>query len=299
MFLKNEMTKREIWAWMWILPVVIVLFIFYIGPIINVALYSLTNASFFGDKMHFTLRSYKFLFSSHSFWMMLRTTGIFVAVSVIFQILLGFLIALAVVDGENRGVRGSILVRTAVLSAWVIPGVVIGIVWKLLLNEASFGILNYYIKVLIGKKILFLSSPNWALVSVIIANIWRGTAFSMIILYGGLKQVPPELYEAAQMDGASAWKRLLYVTIPQLKQVIFINLALITIYTFNTFDMIMSLTGGGPGRATEVLSIYTYNSVFNRWALAKGADSAMVLLLINLIIVIFYYKAMKVDERYA
>ena len=297
--MKNGTSKKETWAWLWIFPVIAVLSLFYVIPIIRVGLYSFTNASFFGGKTHYTLNTYKLLFSSSAFWMMLKTTLIFVIASVIFQILLGFFIALATVDGENRKLPGTTFVRTAVLSAWVIPGVVIGIVWKLLLSGASYGILNYYIKVLVGYTIPFLSSPNWALVSVIIANVWRGTAFSMIILYSGLKQVPQELYEAAQIDGASAWKRLIYVTIPQLKQVMFIDLALITIYTFNTFDMIMALTGGGPGRATEVLSIYTYDSVFERWTLSQGAASAMVLLAINLIIVIFYYRAMKVGETNA
>lgn len=297
--MKNGTSKREIWAWLWILPVVAVLSAFYVVPIVKVGLYSFTNASFFGDELHYTLNTYEFLLSSSTFWMMLKTTLIFVVASVILQFLLGFSISLAIVDGENRKLPGTTFVRTIVLTAWVIPGVVIGIVWKLLLTGASYGILNYYIKVLFGSTIPFLSSPNWALVSIIIANVWRGTAFSMIILYGGLKQVPQELYEAAQIDGASAWKRLIHVTIPQLKQVIFINLALITIYTFNTFDMIMALTGGGPGRATEVLSIYSYDSVFERWALSQGAASAMVLLAINLIIVIFYYRTMKVGENNA
>jgi len=288
--------KKETWAWFWILPVVVVLSLFYIVPIVKVTSYSFSRASFFGDKIHLTLKTYKYLLSSKTFWLMLRTTVIFVVAGVILQILLGFLIALSVVEGENRGLKGPVFVRTAVLSAWVIPGVVIGIIWKLLLSNASYGILNYYISALGGGRVAFLSSTGMALMSVIIANVWRGTAFSMIIQYGGFKQVPVELYEAAEIDGASALQRIIYITIPQLKQVVFINLALITIYTFNTFDMIMALTGGGPGRATEVLSIYTYNSVFKRWALAPGADAAIVLLVINLVIVLFYYRIMKVSK---
>ncbi len=291
-----DYNKKQSDLWFWVFPVVIILLLFYIVPIIKVILYSFSNVSFFGDKIKPTLKTYKYLLSSKTFWVMLKITIIFVSISVIAQITLGFLIAFSVVEGENRKLIGPVVVRTAVLSAWVIPGVIIGIIWKLLLSNASYGILNYYISVLGFERVNFLSSSTIALVSVIIANIWRGTAFSMIILYGGLKQVPAELYEAAEIDGASGLQRVIHVTIPQLKQVIFINIALITIYTFNTFDMIMALTGGGPGRATEVLSIYTYNSVFNRWALAPGAGTAMVLLLINLIIVIFYYKIMKVSK---
>ncbi len=292
-----EYNKKQSVLWLWVLPVVVILLLFYIVPIVKVALYSFSSASFFGDKIKFTFRTYSYLLSSNTFWTMLKTTIIFVAISVIAQIGLGFLIAFSVVEGENRNLIGPVVVRTAVLSAWVIPGVIIGIIWKLLLSNASYGILNHYISLLGFERVNFLSSPTIALVSVIIANIWRGTAFSMIILYGGLKQVPAELYEAAEIDGASGLQRVIRITIPQLKQVIFINIALITIYTFNTFDMIMALTGGGPGRATEVLSIYTYNSVFNRWALAPGAGTAMVLLLINLIIVIFYYRIMKVSKN--
>ena len=294
----REKSRSKKWVLLWLLPAVAVLAMFYIVPIFNVIIYSFSNTSFFGEKIGgFTFNSYKTLFSSKTFIDVIKTTGVFVLASVFFQLLFGFLSALAVVWGENKGLRISpVIVRTIILSAWVLPGVAVGIVWKMLLSEANYGILNYYIKLLIGEKIMFLSSPKWALFSVILANIWRGTAFSTIIQYGGLKQIPPELYEAAKIDGASSWKRLLYITIPQMKQMNFINLALITIYTFNTFDMIMALTGGGPGRSTEVLSLYIYDKVFGQWSLSTGAASAVVLLLINLIIVIFYYKAMKIGE---
>jgi len=173
--------------------------------------------------------------------------------------------------------------------AWVIPGVIIGVIWNLFLSEANYGILNYFIQLVFNTKISFLSSQDLALYSVIIANVWRGTAFSMIILYGGLKQISEELYEAASIDGASTLDKFFKITIPQLKPVIFINMVLITIYTFNTFDMIMALTGGGPGRSTEVISLNIYNTVFGHLELGRGSVLAVILFFINLSITLFYY----------
>ena len=115
----------------------------------------------------------------------------------------------------------------------------------------------------------WLSDPNLALMSIVIANVWRGTAFSMILQYAGLQSIPDELYEAAEVDGAGALQSFWYITIPQLRPILMINIILITISTLNTFDMILPLTGGGPGQATEVLALHTYNVIFREYSLAE------------------------------
>ena len=123
-----------------------------------------------------------------------------------------------------------------------------------------------------------------------LANVWRGTAFSMILLYAGLLVIPRSLYEAAEVDGATAWKQFLYITLPQLRPVLLVNTILISIFTLNTFDLILPLTGGGPGRATEVLALYAYNTVFRNFDLSNGAVLAVMMLLISIAFTALYVR---------
>jgi multiple sugar transport system permease protein len=129
--------------------------------------------------------------------------------------------------------------------------------------------------------------------SIIIANVWRGTAFSMILQYAGLQSIPDEIYEAAEVDGASTLQSFWYITIPQLRPILMINIILITISTLNTFDMILPLTGGGPGQATEVLALHTYNVIFREYSLAGGAVLAVIMLFISLGLTLAYRRLLR------
>jgi multiple sugar transport system permease protein len=134
----------------------------------------------------------------------------------------------------------------------------------------------------------WLSDTGLALVSVVIANIWRGTAFTMLLLYAALHTVNRELYEAARVDGAGRVRTLWHVTLPQIRPVLLVNVILITIATLNTFDMILSLTGGGPAQATEVLALHTFNEVFVNFSLAAGCVLAVLMLLASLALTAVY-----------
>jgi multiple sugar transport system permease protein len=204
-----------------------------------------------------------------------------VLASVALQLGLGLLLAWLFDAAERRRVMGSLAARVAVVSAWVIPGVLIGVIWKILLIENRSGIVNYWLaQVGLGPAPL-LSSATLALMSVIVANTWRGTAFSMLMQYAGLRRIPLELHEAADLEGLSGWQRLRWVILPALAPVMLLNLLLITIYTLNTFDMILPLTGGGPARRTEVVSLYMYRSAFYDLDSGKSAAIAVVMLAIN------------------
>jgi multiple sugar transport system permease protein len=242
------------------------------------------------------LESYLSLFRSPYFANMLKVTAIFVCFSVVFQMLLGFLIALAVDQGAKRGMRTSIVTRTAVLSAWVIPGVIIGIIWSILYEQSAGGILNYVLGS-IGLSVPFLTDPQVALASVTITNIWRGTAFSMILLYAGLQTLPDDVMEAAKVDGANAWQRLIHVVLPLLAPILFIDLVVVSIETFNTFDMVLALTGGGPGRSTEVVALSIYNQIFQQFNLGQGAATAVLLLTINMLMTFVYIRFLERNEE--
>ncbi|WP_010651298.1 carbohydrate ABC transporter permease [Oceanobacillus massiliensis] len=272
----------------WLMPIGLVLLFVYFYPVFEIVRLSFTDATLIDDNHIYTLDSYRNLLSNPNFFQMLMTTCIFVFFSILFQMLLGFIVAIVIDQGQKRGLKGTVITRTAVLTAWAIPGVVIGVIWKILYNETDAGIINYLLNTVGIETIPFLSDPQMALFAVIFANIWRGTAFSMILIYAGLKTLPTDVIEAAKIDGANAFQRAIKVILPMLAPMLLINLVIISIDTFNTFDMVMALTGGGPGQSTEVISLSIYSTIFNQFNLGQGAATSVILLGINVLMTIVY-----------
>ena len=274
-------------------PLLAVVTLFYLYPALEVLRFSVTNASLQEPNFEYTLNTFANVLSDPVLFKVLRITAIFVLASVVLQLLLGLLIAVAVNRARRRRLPGMVFMRSIILSAWVMPGVVIGIVWAIILNEASYGLANLLLTPVGLGGVPWLSDPNLALMSIIIANVWRGTAFSMILQYAGLQSIPDELYEAAEVDGASALQSFWHITIPQLRPMLMINIILITIQTLNSFDMVLALTGGGPGQATEVLALHTYNIIFREYNLAGGAVLAVIMLLISLALTLGYRRLLR------
>ena len=268
----------------WALPAVALVTIILFYPMLDLLRLSLTDATVAGSRYAYTLASYRALLTDTSFYGMVVVTVIFVTASVVLQLVIGFAIAWLIDAGRRRRAPGTMVARIAVVSAWVIPGVLAGVLWKILLIENRSGIVNYYLAQLGLGPLPLISSPILALVSVVVANVWRGCAFSMILLYAGLQRVPRELHEALDLEGASAWLRLRWLLIPQLAPVIALNLVLITIASFNTFDLIIPLTAGGPARRTEVISLFMYRLGFFDLQAGRAAAVAVVMLVVNLML---------------
>lgn len=260
--------------------------VFYLWPLISVIRYSFTDAQLGDPSYSYTISSYPYVFSSSDFWYTVQATFIFVGGSVFFQLLLGLITALLI----NRELFGAFFVKLAMIAAWAVPGIIAGIVWQIIYSESSWGILNYLTDLMGLGKTPFLSSPGLALFSVTLANIWRGTGFSGIMQYAGLRSIPAHLYEAAQIDGASAWQSFKYVTLPQLRPILLINVTLITIYTFNTYALIYSLTRGGPGEATAVIALQAYKQTFRLMDLGAGAVYAVLMFCLSLVFTFIYYR---------
>ncbi len=274
-------------------PLLAVVTLFYLYPAIEVLRFSFTNASLQDPSYQYTLNTFVNALSDPVLYKVLRITAVFVLASVVLQLLLGLVIAVAVNRARRRRLPGMVFMRSVILSAWVMPGVVIGIVWAIVLNEASYGLANLLLATVGVGGVAWLSSPNIALMSIVVANVWRGTAFSMILQYAGLQSIPDELYEAAEVDGASALQSFWHITIPQLRPILMINIILITISTLNTFDMILPLTGGGPGQATEVIALRAYNVIFREYSLAGGAVLAVIMLLISMALTLVYRRLLR------
>jgi multiple sugar transport system substrate-binding protein len=266
----------------WLLPALALVTVILIYPMLDLVRLSLSDATVAGTRYAYTLESYRALLTDGAFYGMVGVTAIFVTASVALQLAVGFAIAWLVDAGRRRRAPGTLAARMAVVSAWVIPGVLAGVLWKILLIENRSGIVTYYLSRLGIGPLPLISSPSLALASVVVANVWRGCAFSMILLYAGMQRIPRELHEAADLEGVSAWQRLRWLLVPQLAPVIALNLVLITIASFNTFDLIIPLTGGGPARGTEVISLFMYRLGFFDLEAGRAAAVAVVMLLVNL-----------------
>lgn len=278
---------------LWMAPLLAVVTLFYLYPAFEVLRYSVTNASLESSSYDYTLSTFARTLGDPVLYKVVWITAIFVMTSVMLQLALGLVIAVAANRARVRRLPGMVFMRSVVLSAWVMPGVVIGIVWSILLNEANYGLANSLLAALGFGSVQWLSAPGTALMSIIIANVWRGTAFSMILQYAGLQSIPDELYEAAEVDGASKLQSFWHITIPQLRPMLLINVILISIATLNTFDMILPLTGGGPGQGTEVLALRTYNVIFREFSLSGGAVLAVIMLLISLVLTFAYRRLLR------
>ncbi|MDC7230674.1 MAG: sugar ABC transporter permease [Sphaerochaetaceae bacterium] len=274
--------------WLWLVPMFLLLGMIYLYPVLNVIRMSFTNIRIGKPTFNYSLDSYRSVFADKELWDSLRITLIFALGSVFFQLGIGLAVAMLI----NKDLRGAGLVKLSMTIAWVVPGVITGVVWQMLYSSASWGVFNNFIKALGGTTVSFLSIPWLALMSALIANIWRGTGFSGIMQYSAIKSIPPELFESARLDGASSRQVFAHITLPQLKPMLLINLVLISIYSINTYDSIYSLTRGGPGNSTTVLPLMTYKSVFTYLNLGRGSVYAIILLFVSVILTSIYIKLM-------
>jgi len=281
----------------WLTPLLVIATLFFLWPVVNVIRLAFTDTTLLRDGYSYTLQTFSQTLTDPSLPQVLGVTAIFVGASVAGQLLFGLAIALILQRAVARRLHGAVLVRSVVLSAWVMPGILIGVIWQIVLNEGPFGLVNSALAAVGLGPVAFLSDTDLAVASAVTANIWRGTAFTMLLLYAALQTVNDELLDAAKVDGAGRMRTLWHVTLPQIRPVLLVNAILITIATLNTFDMILALTGGGPAQATEVLALRTYNSVFVNFNLASGCVFAVFLLGASLLLTVIYRRILREDDE--
>ena len=239
--------------------------------------------------------NYRKVFSDSQFLSSVKVTLSFVFLAVSLEVVLGFLLALLL----NRDFVGRKLVRMLALLPWAVPAVVSGIMWKWILNP-SYGALNglLYQFGLIDKYIIWLGRPVSALLMVVLADVWKETPFIMLLLLSALQTIPKDLYEAATVDGANKLQQLFAITIPLVRPTLFVAISLRTIWALKSFDLIYTLTAGGPSNATSVLGYYTYLKSFVSLDIGKGSAAAYIMTLVIMLIVILYQKAIYQEVEY-
>ncbi|MBX7553479.1 sugar ABC transporter permease [Streptomyces sp. NPDC004232] len=289
--------RRRLAQWGFVAPAVVFMLLFFGYPLVRNVVMSFqhyTPKTFFTGRAPFNgVDNWSKVFRDALFAKALWHTFVFTAGSLVGQFCIG--LALAVFFNRRFPLGG--VLRSLVLLPWLVPMVVSGIVWRRILDEDT-GVLNSFLDTLgAGGHPPWLTSPGMALLSVILVNIWIGIPFNMVILYGGLQEIPRELYEAASLDGASAWRTFRSVTLPMLRPVITVVLVLGFMSTVKILDLILALTDGGPADATQTLGTLTYQNSFVQLDFGAGAVVGNVLILVSAVFAVFYLRANRTEGK--
>ncbi len=276
---------------MFILPAFIYMMFFVGYPMISNIILSLQNVSVRnlvkGQKEFIGLENYVTIFHDEVFRKAMGNTLTFTVACLLFQFLIGFLLALLF----NKNFTFSKIVRGLTMIPWMMPMTVTALMFKFMFST-DVGIINYILKTagLIKENVEWLTTPSTAMIAVVVANVWIGIPFNTILISTGLTTIPQELYESASVDGANAWQRLTRITLPLLRPTIESVLVLGFIYTFKVYDLVYVMTEGGPVNSTHLLSTYSYKLSFDMFQYSKGSAVANVLFVILLLVGILYLK---------
>ncbi len=224
----------------------------------------------------------------------LMNTVTFVVASIAGQFAIGF--GLALFFWVNF--PGATWLRGLFLVSWVMPGLVVGAIWNWILS-GDFGVLNFFLREsgLISGNIFWRSDANFSLWAVVIANVWLGTSFNMILLSVGLASIPGDLYEAAELDGANAWQRFYTITLPMMRSTIGAIVSLGLIFTLQQFDLFAAITDGGPNNSSNVAQYWAWDLSFRQYDFGKGATISVIMIVFVMLASIVYVRSTRHEVR--
>jgi multiple sugar transport system permease protein len=284
----KPLARREaINAYLLISPWLIGFVIFTLGPMVASLIFSFTNYSIAKPPMKFIgLVNYaQILFQDYRFWKSLRITLTYAVFAIPLGLVFGLLLALLL----NSKVPGISVWRTVYYTPSVVSGVAVAILWVYLFNP-QYGIINWALSLVNIKGPGWLNSPQWALPALIIMSLW-GVGGGMIIYLAGLQGIPTALYEAAEVDGASTVQKFFNITLPMITPVLFYNLIIGIIFTFQIFTQVYVMTGGGPVESTLFYNLYLYNNAFRYQEMGYASALAWILFLIVLVLTMLVFKS--------
>ena len=292
-----QITRRrlnELSLLLFMLPALLLVLLFVVFPAVWAIYISFTNQALLGpNAQNYSLigfENYVRLFDDSQFWNSLWISFIFVFFSgFVGQFVIGFSLALLL---KRAGWLGRGVVGGSVLIAWIIPEIVAVYIWGSVLNFQS-GSANQLIMALGAERQRWLIDTP--VLSIIIVNIWRGTAFTMLLFASALEAIPEVLYDAAAVDGASGWDRFRHITFPLIRYTMLMDFILITMGTFAVFGIVFAMTGGGPLGRSEIIGVYIYRNAFEYREIGYGSAASVVMLLINLGLAMIYLRFIRVD----
>lgn len=280
-----ESGDQRLWRWLTFAPALALMLALSVLPLLALFATSFQNVEWVGGQPVRTwvgLVHYRALFDDTLLRAGLFNTVVFAFAAVAGQMVIGFALAVLV----SKIGRGRVLYRAIFILPILIPGIVIGAIWKLMMNY-DFGLANTLLGFVGIAPHDWLGTPETALLSVIIVDIWHWTPFCFLLFLAGLESLPQDVFEAAKIDGAGPWQELLYVTLPLMIPTIFVTFAFRLILAFKVFDEIYLLTSGGPGTSTEVISFTLYQRFFTEDKAGYGsAMSVAIIFLVCLLLVV-------------
>jgi multiple sugar transport system permease protein len=279
-------------GYLMILPNFLGFFIFMLIPILATVFIGFTNWDLVNAPKWVGILNYKILLRDVIFWTSLKKTILFTIINVPVQSFLALFVAILL----NRKLKGLNLFRTLFIAPWVCMPVAIGLTWTWIYNK-DFGYINHILSFIGLTKVGWLTSQDYSLWSIVFTNVWEFLGWHIILLLAALQIVPPELYEAALVDGASNWTRFWKITVPVISPIFFYDFVVNMILTLQIFDLPYAMTGGGPGNATRVFNLYLYQKGFQ--FLQMGQASAMGVIMFVFIMIctflIFKYLGSRVN----
>ena len=288
------MKKSKMLPYLLLLPCFLVVIILYGYPMVLTFINSFNKVNLLTGKSDFIgLANYKSIFNDPQFYKSLSVTVKYTIITVFLKIFLGFLLAYLL----SSNIFAKKQFRFLVLIPWAIPQVAVSTLWKWIL-DGRYGYINYFfMKLGITKSpILFLSDPNIALYCAAFVDAWLGISFVSMMFLAALEQIPTSLYEASEIDGANKTRQFFDITLPGIRQTFVTILILVTIWTFNSFNVIYVLTQGGPMRSTETLIIKIYQEAFSRFNI--GASSALTMIVVVILsLMTFIYSRRLLNEK--
>ena len=286
--LRSARTGSAPFGYLLVGPLVLWLVVTIAVPLAYSVYLGFTDAGVIGTGANFTgLENYAKVCGDPEFRSAFGRSLVWAVGGAVIQTVLAFAAALAL----NQAFRGRRFARTWIILSWIIPTIVIAILWRWMLN-ASYGVINFIVTAvgIADAPIDFLGSPKWALPTVIAINAWRWFPFLALLILAGLQSIPKEYYEAAKVDGASATQRFFNITMPQLQPVLYVVGLIGTLWAFNIFDVIWLLTQGGPSGSTQTLPVLIYDKAFNGFALGEASAISVLLCAFLLIFSLVYIR---------
>jgi len=275
-------------------PALLAIGLFSLLPTLYGMLVSVYRVEFVQLLRFVGVANYADVLADPKFWNSMRISFTFTTASVVLSVTLGFALALM----ANRAVRFRAAFRTIALLPWVTSYVVTYLIFRWILN-ADFGLLNAFsVEVLGWSRVQWLGDPVLAMACLIAVNVWRDAPYAMVLLLAGLQGIPQELYEAAAIDGAGRARSFRSVTLPLMKSPLLVLIVLTTITSFNVVVAMLVLTGGGPGTATETLSLRMYYEAFTNARMGTAAAIAMVIFAINVVLTLVYVRLLRAERYY-
>lgn len=271
------MKKQKNWLWVLLFlgPSLLGFLVFIAFPILYSLVISFTDWNLLNPMKFIGIDNYASLLRDKNFWAALRNTGTFIIGYLPSVMILGLAIAVLL----NSKIKFKTFFRGIYFLPVVTSWVAVSLVWKWLLN-GQYGLLNYFLSLIGIHGPSWLTDPRTAMLAIIITSVWKDIGFIMVLYLGGLQAISPSLYEAAEIDGASQWRQFWHVTLPGLRPTTFFVLMISLINSFQVFDQVNIMTGGGPGNATTVMVQNIYNSAFNFFEMGRASAMSWLLFLI-------------------